>query len=418
MIDIAKISVKAGNGGNGCISFRREKFVPKGGPDGGDGGNGGNVYLWGDSSLNTLLHLKYHSTWRAKRGNHGGGKKKRGANGDDTKIPVPIGTVVWRLSNDEKEFAADLTSSEPVLVARGGAGGFGNKRFVSSVHKEPVLAQSGEEGEDVILLLELKLLADVGLIGQPNAGKSTLLSASSAARPKIAPYAFTTIDPALGVVITRDRSFVMMEIPGLVEGAHRGVGLGHEFLRHAERSRLFLHILDGVSEDPLRDWLRVNNELTSFNESLGNKPQIVVVNKVDITEVRERLPEIKSSLEAQGALVFAISAATGEGIDALLGKTLEMVNALPVEEPKVERREATLAPRGEQSFKISQQNGTYVIRAPKVERLLPMANLKDWRAQGQIWRELQRLGVVRALEEEGVQPGDRVLLGKVELEWF
>ena len=418
MIDIAEISVKAGNGGNGCISFRREKFVPKGGPDGGDGGNGGNVYLWGDASLNTLLHLKYHSTWRAKRGTHGGGKKKRGADGEDTRIPVPIGTVLWRLSNGGKEFAADLTSSESVLAARGGTGGFGNTRFVSSVHKEPVLAQKGEEGEEVILLLELKLLADIGLIGKPNAGKSTLLSACSAARPKIAPYPFTTIDPALGVVMTRNRSFVMMEVPGLVEGAHRGVGLGHEFLRHVERSRLLLHILDGLSEDPLDDWLRVNKELTSFNESLGNKPQIIVVNKVDITEVRERLPAVRSGLEAQGVPVFTIAAATGEGVDALLGKALEMVENLPSEDPKIERREPTLAPRWEKPFKITRQNGTYVVHAPKVERLVPMANLKDWRAMVQIWRELQRLGVVRALEEEGVQPGDSVRLGDVELEWF
>jgi len=444
MIDIVKISVKAGGGGNGCISFRREKFVPKGGPDGGDGGAGGSVFIVGDPSLNTLLHLKYHSTWRGMRGVHGSGNKKRGANGEHVTIPVPIGTVVWRLAargdpeSSPRQMIADITDTEPVLMARGGRGGAGNARFVSSVQQEPVLAEKGEEGEGATLLLELKLLADVGIIGQPNAGKSTLLSRCSAAKPKIAPYPFTTTDPVLGVVSLRNSTFVMMEVPGLIEGAHRGAGLGHEFLRHTERARLLLHLLDGLSEDPLGDWQRINHELVSFDPSLGQKPQIIVVNKLDITEVRERMPAIRSQFGSQSVPVFFVSAATGEGVDALLGKVLEALESLPTPAPQPllpspigrgaggegspQRREGPQgrlgAPREDRAFRVVKENGVYVVYAPRVERLLPLADLKDWRAVVQIWRELERLGVAKALEEQGVQPGDTVRLANVELEWF
>ena len=422
MIDVAKISVKAGNGGNGCISFRREKFVDRGGPDGGDGGDGGNVFIVGDPSLNTLLHLKYHSTWRAHRGVHGGGQKKRGANGDDVHLPVPIGTVVWRLVNrDEssKEFMADIVGEEPVLAARGGPGGSGNTRFVSATHREPVLAEKGTSGEEVTLLLELKLLADVGIIGQPNAGKSTLLSVCTAAKPKIADYPFTTLDPVLGVVAARDSSFVMMEIPGLIEGAHLGAGLGHEFLRHAERARLLIHLLDGMSDDPEGDWRRINHELASFSPYLEMKPQFIVVNKVDVPEVSERVPGLERELGSHDIPIFFISAATGEGIDLLLGKTLEMLDSIPKEESEVRQADLpNISARVQERPRVTKERDVYVIHAPRVERLVPMANLKDWRAMVQIWRELEREGVVRVMEDMGVQPGDTVRLGDVELEWF
>jgi GTP-binding protein len=421
MIDLVKISVKAGGGGNGCISFRREKFVPKGGPDGGDGGLGGNIYVAGDPSLNTLLHLQYHSTWVARRGGHGKGQKKRGANGENVIIPVPIGTVVWKLSSGgDREFMVDVADTEPVLVARGGAGGAGNTRFASAIRQEPVLAEKGGPGEGATLILELKLLADVGLIGQPNAGKSTLLSSCSAAKPKIASYPFTTTDPVLGVVDTRDKSFIMMEIPGLIEGAHKGAGLGHEFLRHTERARLLIHILDGLSDDPLEDWRRINQELASFDPSLGKKPQIIAVNKVDIPEVAERIPSLKDALGSQGMHLFFVSAATREGIDPLLGKTLEILDGLPREDPTAGPRELPLiAPKAkEEPFRVAMERGVYVIYAPKVERLVPLADLKDWRAMVQIWKELQRIGAVKVLEERGVQPGDTVRLGGVDLEWY
>ena len=395
--------------------------MPKGGPDGGDGGTGGSVFIVGDPSLNTLLHVKYHSTWRGKRGVHGGGKKKRGANGENVKIPVPIGTLVWRVTDgDNREIMADITGTDPVLLARGGAGGMGNVRFVSAVHKEPVLAQKGEVGEDINVALELKLLADVGLIGQPNAGKSTLLSQCSAAKPKIAPYPFTTTDPVLGVIPTRDESFVMMEIPGLIEGAHEGAGLGHEFLRHAERARLLLHILDGTSDDPLGNWRLINRELISFDIALGKKPQFIVVNKLDMPEVKERVPILEEELGGQDMPVFFISAATGEGVDALLGKTLEALQSLPKEDLKISppALPTVIAARSEEQFRVTQENGVYVIYAPRVERLVPMADLRDWRAMVQIWRELERVGASKALEEMGVEPGDTVRLGGVELEWF
>ena len=422
MIDKTKISVKAGDGGNGCVSFRREKFIPKGGPDGGDGGTGGNIQIVGDPSLNTLLHLRYHSTWVGKRGVHGGSNKRRGADAEDIFIAVPLGTVVWKIvDGEQEEFFADISSTLPVLIARGGAGGNGNVRFVSSVQQEPMLAEKGERGEDASLQLELKLLADVGLIGQPNAGKSTLLSCCSAAKPKIAAYPFTTTSPQLGVVETRGSSFVMMEVPGLIEGAHTGAGLGHEFLRHAERARLLLHILDGTVEDPVAEWRRINLELENFNALLGKKPQIIVVNKLDIPEVKDRASTSKKELEALGAPVHFISAATGEGVDALLGKTLEMLKTVPKDALMFPQEPAgpTLGTQvAEAPFKISKQRDTYVVEAPRVERLLYQADLRDWRVMVQIWKELDRLGVVKALEEWGVQTGDTMRVGTVELEWY
>ena len=420
MIDMIKLSIKAGNGGNGCISFRREKFVPRGGPDGGDGGNGGSVFIVGDPSLNTLLHLKYHSTWRGKRGAHGGGNQRRGANGVDLRISVPLGTEIWRLTLDGgKELVVDVDGEEEVLVARGGAGGLGNKRYVSAVNREPLLAEKGENGQVITILLELKLLADVGLIGLPNVGKSTLLSCCTAAKPKIAAYPFTTTDPVLGVVTTRDHQFVMMEVPGLIEGAHEGAGLGHEFLRHAERARVLLHLLDGSADDPLGDWHHTNFELSSFRPALGEKPQLIVVNKLDIWEVRERVPALKGELELQGVPVFFVSAGTGEGIEQLLGKTLELVQNLPKEHLTATPMEVPIVvPKEARPFSVTQENGTYVVRAPRVERMLPLADLKNWRVMVQLWKELDRLGVVKALEDKGVQPGDTVRLGRMELEWY
>ncbi|MCE2462499.1 MAG: GTPase ObgE [Dehalococcoidia bacterium] len=420
MIDIAKITVRAGGGGNGCISFRREKFVPKGGPNGGDGGTGGNVYIVGDRSLNTLLHLKYHTTWRAKRAAHGGSNKKRGANGEDVLISVPIGTVVWRLTGDNgREALADISDAKPVMVARGGSGGFGYARFATSTHQEPILAEKGEEGEGATLLLELKLLADVGVIGQPNAGKSTLLSVCSAAKPKIAPYPFTTTDPVLGVVSSRNKDFVMMEVPGLIEGAHKGIGLGHEFLRHAERTRLLLHLLDGMSEDVLRDWRLINRELISFDIAMGKKPQFMVVNKIDIPEVAQVSPSLRKELEAQGVPVFFVSAATGEGVDILLGKVLEALDDLPKYDLKIRPDgPAIVKPRMKEAFRVTYENGVYQIYAPRVERLIPLANMKDWRVMVQLWRELQRVGAAKVLEDMGVQPGDTVRIGGVDMEWF
>ena len=297
MIDTVRINVKAGNGGDGCISFLRLKYQPRGGPDGGDGGDGGNAYIMGDASINTLLHLKYNSTFYLQRGSHGKGKNQRGANGKDTQIRVPMGTVVWRMHPDgSKDFVADVTSDDPVLVAKGGEGGWGNARFVSSTNQEPMLAQSGSKGEYSVLWLEMKLLADVGLLAKPNAGKSTLISRCSAARPKVADYPFTTVEPVLGVVTHGGQDFVMMEVPGLLEGAHRGIGLGHQFLRHAERARVYVHLIDGMSDDPAGDYLMLNRELREFSPMLAAKPQVVAVSKLDTTETYELRDVIEEEL--------------------------------------------------------------------------------------------------------------------------
>jgi len=374
-----------------------------------------------DASLNTLLHLDYHTTWIGKRGGHGRGARKRGANAEDVVISVPRGTVVWRLDNGEKELVADIFGDEQVIVAHGGQGGLGNSRFSTATQQEPVLAEKGGQGEKTILLMELKLLADVGIVGQPNAGKSTLLSACSAARPKIAPYPFTTTGPVLGVVDTRGETFVMMEVPGLIEGAHTGKGLGHEFLRHAERSRLLLHIVDGMSPDAVGDLELVDNELAAFGHDLGSKPQMIIVNKLDIPEVKDRINEYSDAFAETGRPLFFVSAATGEGVDVVMGKALETLKGLPVPpvEPRV-RVEVAATPRrrSDDSFSIRREKGVYVLDVPSVERLVPMANLRDQRAMIQIWKLLQRIGVVEELEAQGVEEGDTVRLGGVDLEWY
>lgn len=320
-IDEVKISAKAGHGGAGCVSFRREKFIPLGGPDGGDGGKGGDVVFEVSPSISTLLDLRHRPHQKAGRGVHGMGKDRHGANGKDLVIPVPAGTVIKDAETDE--LLADLTEpGERVVLLRGGRGGQGNARFATSTNKAPKFAQPGEPGEERVLRLELKLLADVGLFGFPSVGKSSFIAKVSAARPKIADYPFTTLTPNLGVVSYKNfRSFVVADIPGLIEGAHRGAGLGHRFLKHVERTRLLLHILDislMPERDPLSDYETLNRELALFDEQLSEKPQIVAVNKVDLPHVRENLARVIELFKGFGVRVFPVSTATGEGIPALL----------------------------------------------------------------------------------------------------
>ena len=437
MIDTVRINIKAGDGGNGCVSFLREKYRPHGGPNGGDGGDGGHAYLVGDSSINTLLHLKYNSTMYVDRGKHGKGKGQRGGNGEDTIVKVPIGTVVWKmLKGGEREFLTDITDDTPRLVAQGGVGGWGNTRFVSSTNQEPILAQRGERGDYIVLFLELKLLADVGLLARPNAGKSTLISRCSAAKPRIAAYPFTTVEPVLGVVSTRGKDFVMMEVPGLLEGAHEGVGLGDQFLRHAERARLYVHVLDGLSEDPVADFHMINREVQEFNPALAHKPQIVVVNKMDVTEVRERRSELEVALNeavanspilasrAADTPIMFISAVTGEGIDEMLGQVLAMMDNLPVEEPAEEPEAGpgfTAPDRHRppaQPLTFHKENGVYVVESEQLERLIALADTRDYRVLLQLWREMNRLGIARRLTDAGIEAGDTIRIGRSEVEWF
>ncbi len=429
MIDTVRLNIRAGNGGNGCASFLREKYRPRGGPNGGDGGDGGNAYLAGDLSYNTLLHIKFNSTIYCDSGGHGKGKNRRGANGKDTVVPVPIGTVVWRLNKDgSRDFLTDIRDDSQYLVGSGGRGGWGNARFATSTNQEPVLAERGERGEQAILFLELKLLADVGLLARPNAGKSTLISRCSAAKARVADYPFTTVEPVLGVVRSGRSDFVMMEIPGLLEGAHRGIGLGHQFLRHAERARLYVHLIDGLSDDPAGDYRMVREELVRFNPELAEKRQMVVVNKLDVTEVREQRDGLEQGLRAamnqagsaSGDVAF-ISAATGEGVEEMLARIAAILLEMPkdaelAEEDGARPESAGRAKRVPESVRV--EGGVFIVESERLERLSALADTRDQRVLLQLWREMRRTGMAEKLIDEGIEVGDTIRIGKVEVEWF
>lgn len=416
MIDSISIRAVGGNGGDGCISFRRQKFVPKGGPDGGDGGKGGDVVIVGDASYSTLLHLKGRKLYRAGRGGHGSGRNRTGRNGEDLEVRVPVGTEVWRREEDgEWRLLADLGEGDRIVVARGGGGGKGNLRFVSPTNQEPLLAEKGERGEDVEIRLDMKLLADVGIIGKPNAGKSTLLAACSRAHPKIADYPFTTTEPVLGVVETRDRQFTLVEIPGLIEGAHEGVGLGIRFLRHAERTRVVVHLLDGLSQDPYRDYQEIHEEVRQYQPAMAERPQVIAVNKVDITEVRERVEEIRASLERVGRPVFFISAARGEGVHELLGTLLHMLESAP--RPRREGIVASPRRRVRDRVRVERRDGQFIVESARALRIVERVDMDDYRVRLQLLREFRRLGVARALEAAGIKQGDVIRVGDKELRW-
>ena len=435
MIDTVRINVKAGDGGDGCISFLRLKYQPRGGPDGGDGGDGGSAYIVGDSSINTLLHLKYNSTFYLQRGIHGKGKNQRGANGKDTEIRVPMGTVVWRMHRDgTKDFLADVTTEEPVLVAQGGKGGWGNARFVSSTNQEPMLSESGDKGEYAVLWLELKLLADVGLLAKPNAGKSTLISRCSAAKPKVADYPFTTVEPVLGVVTHGGQDFVMMEIPGLLEGAHRGIGLGHQFLRHAERARAYVHLIDGLSDDPAGDFLMLNRELREFSPMLAAKPQVVAVSKLDTTDTYELRDVIEEELRRAMAMddgfvvgkdktpIHFVSSVSGAGVDGLLGELVRILAEAPregIDASEWEGDAPVASPTRERPpLGFHLDGDVYVVESERLERLTGRADMRDYRVMLQLWREMSRLGIAQRLAEAGIEAGDTIRIGDAELEWF
>jgi GTP-binding protein len=334
-IDRAIINVKAGDGGNGSLSFRREKFVPKGGPDGGDGGHGGDVVLVADQSLSTLLDFQHRQHFRAQSGSHGEGSKRHGKRGGALVVPVPVGTVVKDATTGE--VMADLAQhGQKIVIARGGRGGRGNARFATPTRRAPRIVEPGGPGQERRLELELKLIADVGLVGFPNAGKSTLLSRVSAARPKIADYPFTTTEPHLGVVALPDgRSFVLADLPGLIEGAHHGAGLGHAFLRHISRTRVLIHLVDlsVPDRDSRTDFEAVNSELWQYDPTLKERPMLVALNKIDVPEARAKVQDLSAALGAQGYRVFAISGATGEGVDALMKAAAQVLDETRSREP-------------------------------------------------------------------------------------
>ena len=412
--DTAKIYVKGGDGGNGVVAFRREKFVPRGGPSGGSGGKGGDVYLVASPRHNTLAHFARKIHFKAERGKHGSGSNKQGAQGKDLEVPVPPGTEVY--DAETGEFLGELLEpGERLLVAHGGRGGRGNYAFRSATNQAPRIAEKGEPGEERWLRLELKLIADIGIIGIPNAGKSTLLARVTRAKPKIADYPFTTLAPNLGVAIIDDTDVVLADIPGLIEGAHRGVGLGDDFLRHIERTRVLIHLLNGLSPDPIGDYHAINQELELFNPELADKPQVVAFNKMDLPEVRARWPEIRDKFAEMGIEAIPISAVTGENVDTLLRKAVAILKTLPPPERK--RALPVIRPVDEDAFTIEKTPEGWIVRGKRIERAAAMTNWDYYEAALRFHRIMEAMGIAQALEEAGVQDGDTVFIGDIELEW-
>jgi GTP-binding protein len=422
MIDNIEIEIKAGSGGNGSTHFHREKFVPRGGPDGGDGGNGGNLVLEAAAGLTTLSHFRNGQRFTAENGGPGLGKKKRGKDGTDLVIQVPVGTTVYRVNQGFRDKRiTDIVSPEvSVLLCAGGDGGRGNIHFATSINQTPLIAEGGEKGEGARIRLELKLLADVGVIGAPNAGKSSFMSFVSRARPRIAPYPFTTTEPVLGVVDFGGRSVVMAEIPGLIEGAHLGIGLGDKFLRHAERTKVLLHLIDGSADNPIENYLGVNRELLAYDRELAVRPQIIAINKVDLPEVRNRISEIQNLFTGTPSPTLFISAVTGEGLDSILQSIMKALPVSPVLFPKrqpLKKLNVTKFNVLQKNQVVQKDSNHFLVSWPKAERLVRGTNLSDWRAVAQLRGEFKNLGLLEALNQSGVQLGDTIMIGDTELEW-
>lgn len=416
MIDRVEIYVKAGDGGNGVVSFRHEKYVPFGGPDGGNGGNGGDILFVADRQLSTLHSLSRRKYWKAEKGGNGGGKKMQGKRGRDLVIKVPLGTIIYKKRDSDKDIVADLLEDgQSALVAKGGRGGYGNTHFATSTTQAPRISQKGDSGDEAWLVIDLKLIADVGIIGYPNVGKSTLLASASASRPKIADYPFTTQEPVLGVVEVGNSAFVLAEIPGLIRGAHRGSGLGHYFLRHAERTKLFIHLLDGSSESPLNDMNSVNTELALFNPVLGERTQILAINKIDLPDVETKIPKLKEQLGTLG-MPFFISAATGKGVPELMAKASQVLQSLLLEKPTEAPAVFEPQPR-RHKVTVSKEGGIFIVSSPEVERLIARMDLTSSEARLYLIRQFDRMGVARALKRAGVKPGDKVRCGEWAIEW-
>lgn len=419
--DEARIYVKSGNGGDGMISFRREKFVPRGGPDGGDGGNGGSVVFEVDTNINSLVRFRRQVHFRAEDGKNGLPKRQTGASGEDLILQVPPGTVIR--DAESGELLADLVEQgDRITLLEGGRGGRGNIRFASSTNQAPRIADRGEPGEERWIQLELKLIADVGVVGAPNAGKSTLLSVVSAAKPKIAAYPFTTLQPNLGVVSYSDlETIVLADIPGLIEGAAAGAGLGHDFLRHIERTRILLHLLDGASQDPLEDWAMINQELALHDTGLESKPQIVVLNKMDLPDAQAWEPIIRERMAEEGIPFHAISAVTQQGVQEMLNSLrqllqeappspiYEKVDALPVIRPELD----------ESAFTISRlSDGSWRVRGKRIERIAAQTYFEFDATAMRFQQILDQMGISEALRDAGIEEGDTVIIGEEVLEWY
>ncbi len=414
--DEAKIYVESGKGGDGCVSFRREKYVPLGGPDGGHGGNGGDIIFVVNRGLNTLLEFRKRRHFKAEPGRRGEGSNKQGRSAPDLEIQVPPGTVVR--DAETGEFIADLVKhNDRVVVAKGGRGGRGNSAFVSSTNQAPRRAEKGEPSRSRGLVLELKLLADVGIIGLPNAGKSTLLAAVSAARPKIAGYPFTTLAPNLGVATIDERDLILADIPGLIEGAHGGAGLGDKFLRHIERTRVLIHLLDGALDDPLAAFETINRELALYDPRLADKPQLVALNKIDLPDARARFPQIQKTLAKRKLDAFPLSAVTGEGVRELLRAVAAKLRELPKPAPVAEEMPVIRPAADENVFALTREGHAFRVRGIRIERVVAMTNFDQSEAVLHLHRVLEVMGIADGLVRAGAREGTLVRIGDVELEW-
>ncbi|EFM65452.1 Obg family GTPase CgtA [Peptostreptococcus stomatis DSM 17678] len=423
-IDKARIFVKAGNGGNGAVSFRREKYVPAGGPDGGDGGRGANIIMVADTGLRTLMDFKYKKKYSAQHGEDGSKKKRAGKNGEDLILSVPEGTVI----RDEKTglIIADLKKAgDKAVVARGGYGGKGNQHFANAVRQAPAFAKSGTDGQERWITLELKMIADVGLLGFPNVGKSTFLSVVTSAKPKIANYHFTTLTPNLGVVQTRHgESFVIADIPGIIEGAADGVGLGHDFLRHVERTKVLVHIVDisGIEgRDPIDDFEKINEELRLYNEKLASRPQLVVANKSDLLFDETIYENFKKTMEEKGYEVFKMSAVTRDGVDQVIDRVSQLLNEVEdvelVSQEEMYRPELDVDDEGALKVEID-EDGIYVVTGKELRRIMYSVNFDDMESLQFFQAQMESKGVFDMLRQAGIEDGDTVKIYELEFEFY
>ena len=420
--DYAKIIIKSGNGGDGAITFRREKYVAAGGPDGGDGGRGGSVYFRVDPNANTLIDFRYSKKFKAQNGENGSGGNKYGKSGEDLYIDVPLGTIIK--DAETGKVVADLSKENQVeLVLNGGRGGKGNSHFATATRQVPRFAQAGEDGEEKEVILELKLLADVGLLGFPNVGKSTFLSVVTDAKPKIANYHFTTIEPNLGVVkIKNGDSFVIADIPGIIEGASEGVGLGIQFLRHVERTRLLLHVIDvsGVEgRDPVEDFYTINEELKKYSEKLSTRKQIIVANKMDIMQDDKGLKELEALAKKENLELYKISGVTGEGVSELLNRVSEVLKTLPKEElVEAEDRVVYTLEDDKNDFTVRKEDDMFILEGKAVNRLMGRINIDDNESMYYFQKNLKSLGIEDELKRQGIKEGDLVKVLNWTFEWY
>ena len=421
--DYAKIIIKSGNGGDGAVTFRREKYVAAGGPDGGDGGRGGDVYFEVDSNANTLIDFRFTKKFKAENGQNGSGGHKYGKSGSDITVKVPMGTIV-KDAESGKVIVDMSKEGQKELILKGGRGGKGNSHFATSTRQAPRFAIDGEPGKEKEVILELKLLADVGLVGFPNVGKSTILSRVTKATPKIADYHFTTIDPNLGVVKTEHGdSFVLADIPGIIEGASEGVGLGIQFLRHVERTRLLLHVLDVAGtegRDPVDDFNKINEELKKYSEKLASRKQIIVANKIDSMQDDGNYKALEKMAKENNIEIYKISAVTGEGLNDLFNHVAAIIKSLPKEEiVEVDDRIVyTLEEEEEEQFKVEIVKGEFIVTGPAAQRLMGRVNIGDNESYSYMEKMLKKIGITQALKDKGVKEGDTVKILEWEFEWY